>query len=140
MKTITLRGLFCLVFVFSVVLLSGANVRGQDSDEVKRLKERNELLETKLKLAELQLDQLKKEVEQLKAKTPGGEKDVTKKQSLSDLLPEGKNITGTMVSAQTGKDGTVTFSITDRDGKKFATLQPFERFSSGSGGKAPVVA
>jgi len=51
-----------------VVLVSAelTNSRGQDTDEVRRLKERIELLEAKLKLAEKENELLKKEMEILK--------------------------------------------------------------------------
>ena len=107
---------FTMLAVAILVLTGATNARGQDTDEVKRLKEKVELLQSKLETATLKIEKLQAENEQLKA---GGAKDLAKKPSLSDLLPEGKTITGTMISAQTGKEGTVTFVITDRDGKKY---------------------
>jgi hypothetical protein len=112
------RWVFNPVFVVMAILTAGFNVRGQDSDEVKRLKERNELLETKLKLAELQIENLKKDIEDLKAHKPSTEKEGTKK-SLSDLLTEGKVLSGTVQSTKGNRvGGEMTLTITSRDKRK----------------------
>ena len=54
-----LRSVTILVGV--ITIMSGLNAHAVDSDEVTRLKERIELLETKLQLMELQNDELQKE-------------------------------------------------------------------------------
>src|SRR4051794_8836121 len=72
--------------VFTLALLWSApagQARADDSDEVKGLKARVELLEAKLKLAEQENERLKQEVAKLGGKAPAGEG----KRSLSDLLP-----------------------------------------------------
>ncbi|OWK39487.1 hypothetical protein FRUB_06050 [Fimbriiglobus ruber] len=52
----------------ALFVLSGAsNARGQDSDEVKRLKEKIELLEAKLEAAKLKMEKLETENKQLQA-------------------------------------------------------------------------
>jgi hypothetical protein len=103
----------CLVLVVLVAALSGASARGEDTDEVKRLKEQKELLETKLKLADLQIEKLKKEIEDLKAQKPG-EKEVAKQQ-LSDLLPEGATLSGTWKTLDGKHFGDATPIIAERD-------------------------
>ncbi|MDB5309927.1 MAG: hypothetical protein JWO38_4129 [Gemmataceae bacterium] len=107
-----------LAFAVLAVLVADSSVRGQDSDEVKRLKERIELLETKLKLAEAQntllqdkYERLKKESEQAPTKQPGSAKN----QSLTQLLPQGKVITGTWLNTSDKNSGDITISITERD-------------------------
>ena len=108
---------YSLLTVALVILVSGSNIRGQDSDEVKRLKERNELLETKLKLANSQIENLKNEIKDLKAQKPG-EKEGGKK-SLSDLLPEGKIIAGDFAFTKgSNASGTITLTIKERKGNK----------------------
>ena len=98
-----------------VIFVAGSSVRALDTDEVKRLKERLELLEAKLKLAEKENELLKKEVELLKA-TPG--KDITKK-SLSDLLVVDKILTGSYGDQKGTRIGEITVTITERDRRKF---------------------
>lgn len=103
-----------LLAVSLVVLPGASGVRGQDTEEVKKLKERIELLEAKLKQAEI-------EIAQLRAKTPGGEKEAPKKASLSDLLTVGKILSGNYRSAKgNGLEGggEVVITIGERDGKK----------------------
>ncbi len=57
-----------ILLVMVVTVISPlSSVHGQDSEEVKRLKERIELLEAKLKLAEKEVELLKKEQAMLNA-------------------------------------------------------------------------
>lgn len=106
-------GFAALVFV---VVASGSHLRAQDADEVKRLTEQIELLETKLKLAEKENELLRKEIEQLKREPSRGRE--TAKSALSDLLPEGKVITGRYRIFGQVEFGTITLTISERDGKK----------------------
>ncbi len=74
---------FTMLAVALLVLTGASNARGQDTDEVKRLKEKVELLETKLKLAERDIQDLKKENDQLKAS--GAKDGAAKKEGLPTL-------------------------------------------------------
>jgi hypothetical protein len=92
-------------------------VRAEDSDEVKRLKERIEILETKLELAEKENGLLRKEIELLKGNEPSPGKTSTKK-SLSERLPEGTVITGVYIQVGVKGTGEITLTVTGRDGNK----------------------
>lgn len=91
--------------------------RAEDSDEVKRLKERMELLETKLKLAEKENQLLRKEIELLKSGQPAPGKSTSKK-SLSDRLPDGTVISGVYRQFGIAGKGEIAVTITGRDGNK----------------------
>lgn len=107
---------FSVASAVFVILVSGTHVRAQDADEVKRLKERIELLEARLKLAEKENARLRMEIEEFKA----GELEDREgaKIRLSDLLPEGKVIAGDFRSIVRDEGGKVTISISERDGRK----------------------
>ena len=99
------------------LLLSAPNVRGDDSDEVKRLKERIELLETKLKLAERDIEDLKKENASLRSNQPASEKPSSKK-TLSERLPEGTVASGAYNQFGLKGRGETTLTVTGREGNK----------------------
>lgn len=106
-----------LATVTLVLLVTAPIVRAQDPDEVKRLKERIELLEAKLKLAERDKEDLRKEVERLKSSRPAPTKTATK-ETLSDRLPEGSVISGAYNQFGVKGSGEVTLTVTGRDGNK----------------------
>lgn len=67
------------IVVLTVLVMLTPGVRGQDGDEVRRLKAKVELLEAKLKLAEKEIDLLKKELELAKGgRPPAGPKPADK--------------------------------------------------------------
>lgn len=104
---------FMLVPVVLFLLASGPAVRGQDTNETKRLKERVELLETKLKLAEKENELLKKELEAFK------------KGKADDGFGVGTKLVGTLtrsalVNGKPWVEGSdVEFEVTKRSGKEF---------------------
>lgn len=114
---------FTMLAVAILPLAVASAARGQDTDEVKKLKGRIELLENKLKLAEKEVELLKKELEQTKK---GGVKAPTDKpkdvQTLADLLTEGTVIRGDF--SFRGKKVTGDWSLTIKEvtGKKFKGL------------------
>lgn len=96
--------------VIGTVLVAGllaAAARADDSTEVKRLKERIELLEAKLKVAEA-------EVERLKAAKGEG---ASASQTLSARLKVDAVLSGDW-KYERGGNGTVTLLVTHRDGDK----------------------
>lgn len=112
--------LFTFSFVTLAMIVACSNVRAQESDEVKRLKSQNELLETMLKLVEKENELLKKEIDLLKVKKARADEKESKK-SLSDLLPVGTTLTGIAkyyLVGGNGRSNPVKVTITERDGKK----------------------
>ena len=108
--------------------------RGQDTDEVKRLRDTVAVLEAKLKLAEKEVELLKREVEQLKGKQAAAKEG---KKSLSDLLPAGTVMEGDFRMKSSDKasgkaSGKAVVTIRKRNGNKFegawtVTLDGVER-------------
>lgn len=110
---------FGLAVLFSVLTLGGASARGQDSDELKRLKARNAELEAKIKKLEADKAELQKQLDQLKK--AGDEPDGAKK-TLSDRLPVGQVLAGE-IRINDGTVHTLSVKVTERSGKKVkATL------------------
>ncbi len=101
-----------------LIAASASLTRAEDSDEVKGLKARIELLEAKLKLAELENDRLKAEV----AKLGGKPAAKVAKKSLSDMLVAETVLKGNWRARQgrqgAGDGGDAVLTITSRDGKK----------------------
>jgi hypothetical protein len=97
-----------------ILVLGGSQVRGQDADELKKLKERADALEAKLKQAEKENDALRKDNEILKAK-------VGEKRTLYDRIPAGTVLAGDYKFTSTTKlpNGELVLTIKERDGKKF---------------------
>jgi hypothetical protein len=132
------RALSSLLFIALIILIPGSNVRGQDSDDAKKQKERIEFLEARLKLAEKEIELLKKENELLKAQKPYVEKEGAKKLSLSDMLSEGKVLSGTYRYTNADAGGEMTLTIIKRDKTKIeATVLLVPR--AGKDGKPPPV-
>jgi hypothetical protein len=100
----------------ALVLLAGAsNAHGQDSEEVKRLKKEIELLQAKLEAANLKIEKLQKENEQLKAggaKAPAV-KAVEKDAFAKDALFTGRRIMGKDIEQH------LSMVVTKRDGTQF---------------------
>jgi hypothetical protein len=92
-------------------------LQAEDTDEVKRLKERIEILQTKLELAEKQNELLQKEIEMLKSGQPTPAKTASKK-SLSDRLPDGTVISGVYRQFGIAGKGEIAVTITGREGNK----------------------
>lgn len=108
------------ILLTSLLMVAGTtSVRGQDIDEVKRLKERIELLETKLKLSEKENELFKKEVELLKA--DAGKKQVAKPAAENDTFAEGAILSGkrTMTRGDDSWQQTMVLIVTKRDGTSF---------------------
>lgn len=99
--------------VLAAWALTTAGARAEDASEVKRLKEKIELLEAKLKVAEA-------EIERLKSAKP--EKPPAGKTSLSDRLKRDVVLTGDWKYEKGGTYGTVTLQITHRDGDKVKAI------------------
>jgi hypothetical protein len=109
---------FTMLAVTLLVFAGAPNARGQETDEVKRLKERIELLEAKLKLAERENQDLKAENKQLKAggaKKPADEPAVADDAFASGTVFEGRRqYTSLAASVQA-----VRLEITERKGTSF---------------------
>lgn len=110
------------ILAMAMLILTGASTsHGQDTDEVKRLKEKIELLEAKLEAANLKVEGLQRENEELKnqAAQPKAGLKVARNQSLlSDRLQSGTVLNGTYYFQVGGERGTTTLTITERDGNK----------------------
>ena len=110
---------YTMLAVALLALTGASNARAQDTDETKRLKDKIELLETKLKLAERDIQDLKKENDQLKA---GGAKGPAAR---DDGLGVGTKLAGTLTRSwitngkQMTAGGGVEFEVTKRSGKDF---------------------
>ncbi len=114
-----MRAMITTFFVFALSLLSVATA--QDPTDVAKLKQQNELLQAKLEAANLKIEKLENQLaEQLKANKLATEKEVSKRKlSLSDRIPAGTAILGNYQFTKTGGEaGTVTLTITERDGNK----------------------
>lgn len=100
------------------LILVAPGVRGTDSDDVKRMRERIDLLETRLKLAEAEMEAMKKEIEILKGRNGLGGRE--RARTLSDILQDGATIAGdfrfTNVKVAPGE---ISLTVKDREGKKF---------------------
>ncbi len=109
---------YLVIGVGFLLLFGGAQARGQDSEEIKRLKSRIELLEMKLRLAEADNETLRKEIAALKSKAGGAGKE--KPRTLSELLSDGAVLPGDFrfLNAKISA-GEVTVTIKSRNGKQF---------------------
>ena len=113
---------FTMLAVALFVLTGASNVRSQDSDEVKRLKVKVELLEAKLETAKLKIEKLQKENEQLKASEA---KDAVAKPVADDGFGVGTKLAGpyTKTWVENGNRMNVgeawEFEVTKRSGKEF---------------------
>lgn len=105
-----IRGVASLVAVAFVL----GSVRGEDTDEVKRLKEKVASLETKLKLAEKEIEHLKKE---LSLTDRSNLKNLAKK-TLSDRVRIDTVLAGDESFDRGGVIGFLTITITHREGNK----------------------
>jgi hypothetical protein len=112
--------LLCLAFAVGAPI-----TRGQDSEEVRRLKKEVELLQRELKVANAEIEQLKKENDQLKAAAKGV---VAPKVAaggprvLSDMLTEGVTISGDFRFIGIDKKGDWALTIKKRSGKDFTGI------------------
>lgn len=110
--------------LFFIAVFTVNTLHAQETGEIKRLTDKIALLEEKLALAQKENELLKKEIELLKAKPSKAVKEGSKK-DLTDLLPVGAVLTGNWRSLnKPDKDGnygngTISITITDRDGGKF---------------------
>jgi len=109
-----------MLAVAIMVLAGASNARGQDADEVKRLKKEIELLQSKLETANLKIEKLQTENEQLKA---GRSK--TAKAAAGDGFVVGTKLVGTVTRSWTANGKPVVvgddmeFEVTKRTGKEF---------------------
>ncbi|OWK35204.1 hypothetical protein [Fimbriiglobus ruber] len=110
---------FTMLAVALLVLTGTSNARGQDTDEVKKLKKEVELLERELKVARVENEQLKREIEQLKAAKTTTKKEEPQKKTLSELLPTETTLSGDYAGEKAGSErGTFAVTITERTGNK----------------------
>ena len=129
---------FTMLAVALLTLVGASSARGQDTDEVTRLKEKIELLQAKLETAALKIEKLEKE---LALTTKGGEKPVAaaKATPLSDILVAGavlSNKSEHTAGPFRGATGKGTLTITSREGNSFkgtTTWVSDQDKSSGSG-------
>ena len=120
---------FAQVAVALIVLIGSSDSYGQEADEVKQLKARIELLEAKLEAANLKIEKLEQENQQLKA---GGKTPLpsSRKPRLSERLTPGTVLMGDFVTTNMGKDnvrGKATLTVSERKentfkGKVLATV------------------
>lgn len=107
---------FTLLAMALMLMIGASDARGQDADEVKRLKAQVELLQAKLEAANLKIEKLEKENQQLKL---GGKAPVPegRKSSLSERLTQGTVLGGDFATTNMGKDnfrGKATLTVSDR--------------------------
>ncbi len=112
---------FALVVVALIVLMGASDACGQETDEVKQLKVQIELLEAKLEAANLKIEKLEQENQQLKA---GGKTSAPagRKPSLSERLTAGTVIKGDFITTNMGKDnvrGKATLTVSERKENTF---------------------
>ena len=109
---------FPMLAVALLILAGASSARSQETDEVKRLKEKVELLQAKLEAATLRIEKLQAENDQLKA---GG----TAKPAADDGFGVGTKLAGpyTKTWVENGKRMSVgvawEFEVTKRSGKEF---------------------
>ncbi len=128
---------FTMLAVALLTLVGASSARGQDTDEVTRLKEKIELLQAKLETAALKIEKLEKE---LALTTKGGEKSAAAKATpLSDILVAGAELSSKSEHTAgpfRGGTGKGTLTITSREGNSFkgtTTWVNDQDKSSGSG-------
>jgi hypothetical protein len=103
---------FALLAVALVLVAGAPDVRGQDSDEVKRLKKEIESLQAKLKDANLKIEKL-----EVQLKSTGGKKPADKAPK-ADPFAVGTVFTGTRTFSG-GYRQTVVLEVTKREGYMF---------------------
>jgi hypothetical protein len=106
-----------------LLLVSVSQASAQDSDEVKKLKEKIDLLEKKLQLAGRENELLRKELDQARG-SKGGTLVTQDKKALSARLEVGAILTGTEVF-NNGIGGSLTLTVTERDGNKIKASYRF---------------
>jgi hypothetical protein len=112
---------FMLLLPAIFALTGASNARGEDTEEVKRLKEKVELLQAKLEAANLKIEKLQKENDQLRA---GGAKGAATRPA-GDVFAVGTKLVGTVQRswAANGKQvvmgDDVEMEVTKRSGAEF---------------------
>ena len=106
--------------VLALLIAAPSIVRSDDMDEVKRMKERIELLEAKLEIAQRDNDALKKKVEQLE--------QISKELPVNDETLKEKKVVAPLGSVWKGKFGLQSgeMSVVVRQGKKVTWLIAIE--------------
>lgn len=126
-----------IVLVVVLTLAGGSSVRGQDAEEVKRLKARIELLEAKLEAATLKIEKLERENQKLQkeaGKQPAGDAKPTHTDRMNAGAEEVEYVLEKVT--RNGREVTVVITATLKKGPEKRTVHYYSANAVDADGKA----